>query len=121
MNEISTVAIDLAKNVFQLHGVNTRGGGLLRRQVKRAQLPAVLAQLPRCTIAMEACGGAHHWGRVCRSLGHEVLLISPQFVKPFVKGNKTDRNDAEAICTAALHSNMRFVPVKSIEQQQILA
>ncbi len=121
MNEITTVAIDLAKNVFQLHGVDVRGGVVLRRQVKRAQLPAVLGRLPRCTIAMEACGGAHHWGRVCQALGHEVRLISPQFVKPFVKGNKTDRNDAEAICVAALQPRMRFVALKNVEQQQILA
>ena len=101
MGEITTLGIDLAKNVMQLHGVDGRGVTVLRRQLRRAQLPRVLAQLPACTVAMEACAGAPEWGRRSQAFGHQVRLIAPQFVKPFVKGNKTDRNDAEAICEAA--------------------
>jgi transposase len=121
MNEITTLAIDLAKRVFQLHGVNAHGVCVLRRQVRRAQLMRLINQLPPCTVAMEACGGAHEWGRRIQALGHRVRLISPQFVKPFVKGNKTDRNDAEAICEAAQRPGMRFVALKTVEQQQVLA
>jgi transposase len=121
MNEIMLLGIDLAKNVFQLHGVDARGVCQLRRQVRRAQLLRTIAQLPRCTIAMEACGGSHDWGRRFQALGHEVQLIAPQFVKPFVKGNKTDRNDAEAICEAAQRPGMRVVALKTVEQQQVLA
>jgi transposase len=121
MNEITTLAIDLAKQVFQLHGVDARGVCVLRRQVRRAQLLRLIAQLSPCTVAMEACGGAHEWGRRIQALGHQVKLIAPQFVKPFVKGNKTDRNDAEAICEAAQRPGMRFVALKTVEQQQVLA
>jgi transposase len=121
MNEITMLAIDLAKIVFQLHGVDARGVCVLRRQVRRAQLLQLIAQLPPCTVAMEACGGAHEWGRRIQALGHRVKLIAPQFVKPFVKGNKTDRNDAEAICEAAQRPGMRFVALKTVEQQQVLA
>ena len=121
MNEITTLAIDLAKQVFQLHGVNARGACVLRQQVRRAQLLRLIAQLPPCMVAMEACGGAHEWGRRIQALGHQVRLIAPQFVKPFVKGNKTDRNDAEAICEAAQRPGMRFVALKTVEQQQVLA
>jgi transposase len=121
MNEITTLAIDLAKNVFELHGVDARGACVLRRRVRRAQLLAVLNQIPPCTVAMEACGGAHHFGRQAQALGHRVRLIAPQFVKPFVKGNKTDRNDAEAICEAAQRPGMRYVALKSVEQQQVLS
>jgi transposase len=121
MNEITTLAIDLAKRVFQLHGVNAHGVCVLRRQVRRAQVMHLINQLPPCTVAMEACGGAHEWGRRFQALGHRVRLISPQFVKPFVKGNKTDRNDAEAICEAAQRPGMRFVALKTVEQQQVLA
>jgi transposase len=121
MNEITMLAIDLAKSVFQLHGVDERGVCVLRRQVRRVQLLRLIAQLPPCTVAMEACGGAHEWGRRIQGLGHQVRLIAPQFVKPFVKGNKTDRNDAEAICEAAQRPGMRFVALKTVEQQQVLA
>lgn len=121
MNEITLLAIDLAKQVFQLHGVDARGVCVLRRQVRRAQLLRLISQLPPCTVAMEACGGAHEWGRRIQGLGHQVKLIAPQFVKPFVKGNKTDRNDAEAICEAAQRPGMRFVALKTVEQQQVLA
>lgn len=121
MNEITLLAIDLAKQVFQLHGVDARGVCVLRRQVRRAQLLRLIAQLPPCTVAMEACGGAHHWGRRIQGVGHRVRLIAPQFVKPFVKGNKTDRNDAQAICEAAQRPSMRFVALKTVAQQQVLA
>jgi transposase len=120
MSEITTVGLDLAKNVFQLHGVDRHGHQRLSRQVKRAQLMLTIARLPPCTIAMEACAGAHHWGRRMVDLGHTVKIISPQFVKPYVKGNKTDRNDAAAICEAAGRPDMRFVPIKTIDQQQVL-
>lgn len=121
MNEITTLAIDLAKQIFQLHGVDRRGMCVLRRQVRRAQLLRLMAQLPPCTVVMEACGGAHEWGRRIQGLGHQVKLIAPQYVKPFVKGNKTDRNDAEAICEAAQRPGMRFVALKTVEQQQVLS
>jgi transposase len=121
VDEITTLAIDLAKSVFQLHGVDDRGVAVLRRQVRRGQLLSVLAQLPRCLVAMEACASAHYWGRQIQALGHQVKLIPPQYVKPFVKGNKTDRNDAEAICEAALRPNMPRVALKSEEQQAVLS
>ena len=120
MNEITTVGLDLAKNVFQLHGVDRHGHQRLARQVRRPQLMNAVAQLPQCVVAMEACAGAHYWARRIEALGHTAKIISPQFVKPYVKGNKTDRNDASAICEAASRPDMRFVPIKSIDQQQIL-
>ena len=113
MREITTLAIDLAKRVFQLHGVDARGVCVLRKQLQRAQLLSFLAQLPVCLVAMEACGGAHHWGRHIAALGHRVKLIAPQYVKPFVRGDKTDRNDAQGICEAALRPGMPEVAVKS--------
>jgi transposase len=116
--ELKIVGIDLAKSVFHLHGVNARGKALLRKRLSRAQLLPFLANLPRCTVAMEACGNAHYWAREVERLGHQARLISPQFVKVFLKSNKNDRNDAEAICEAAARDSMRFVPVKSIEQQE---
>ncbi|VVE47487.1 IS110 family transposase [Pandoraea soli] len=116
---ISFLGIDVAKNVFQLHGVDASGKITLRRRVARSQLMEVILRLTPCTIGMEACGSAHHWAREFAKLGHAVRLISPQFVKPFVKGNKTDSNDAEAICEALQRPSMRFVPVKSIEQQDV--
>jgi transposase len=121
MGEIKVLAIDLAKSVFQLHAVDGRGGVKLRKQVRRAQLLSTLARIPRCTVAMEACGSAHHWGRRIEALGHEVNLTPARYVKPYVKGNKTDCNDAEGICEAAQRPNMRFVPVKSEEQQGAMA
>jgi transposase len=113
------LAIDVAKNVFQLHGAGVDGAVMLRRRLMRDQLADFVGKLPPCQIAMEACASAHHWARRFRSLGHEVRLISPQFVKPFVKGSKNDGNDAEAICEAMQRPSMRFVPVKSVEQQDI--
>ena len=117
MSEITTVGLDLAKNVFQLHGADATGRAVLRRKLRRGQVLEFLAGLPRCTVAMEACGGAHYWGREIGKLGHEVRLIPPAYVKPFVRRQKNDAADAEAICEAAQRPNMRFVPVKSEEKQ----
>ena len=119
--KITSVGIDLAKNVFQLHAVDERGKTVLRRQLRRDQMAAFFANLPPCLIGMEACGSAHHWARTLQSFGHTARLMSPQFVKPYVKSNKNDVADAEAICEAVARPNMRFVPVKSVEQQAVLS
>jgi transposase len=117
------VGVDLAKNVFQLHGVDRSGAAVWKRRLNRAKwLDALLAQTePGCEIGMEACAGAHHWARELQSRGYTVRLIPPQFVKPYVKSNKNDANDAEAICEAMSRPNMRFVTVKSVVQQDIQA
>jgi len=117
---ITQVGIDLAKVVFQVHGVDARGKVLLRKQLKRQQMILFFTQLSPCLIGMEACGGAHFWARRLTELGHTVKLISPQFVKPYVKTNKNDVADAEAICEAVGRPNMRFVPIKNTEQQALL-
>jgi transposase len=119
--KIKAVGVDLAKNVFQIHGVDERGRVLVRKQLKRSQVASFFANLPACLIGMEACSSAHHWARKLQSLGHTVRLIAPQFVKPYVKTNKNDVADAEAICEALLRPNMRFVAVKTIDQQALLA
>ena len=119
--KITAVGIDLAKNVFQVHGVDERGKAVLRKQLKRAQVALFFGNLPACVIGMEACASAHHWGRTLQRLGHTVRLMAPQFVKPYVKTNKNDVADEEAICEAVSRPNMRFVPIKSIEQQAILS
>ena len=119
--KIMTVGIDLAKNVFQVHGVNEHGKTILRKQLKRDQVATFFAIMPQCLIGMEACGSAHHWARKLRDLGHDVRLMAPQFVKPYVKTNKNDVADAEAICEAVGRPNMRFVPIKNIEQQAVLS
>src|SRR5665213_2253128 len=119
--KITTVGIDLAKNVFQVHGIDERGKAVLRKQLRRAQVALFFGNLPACVIGMEACASAHHWGRTLQRLGHTVRLMAPQFVKPYVKTNKNDVADAEAICEAVSRPNMRFVPIKSIEQQAILS
>ncbi len=118
---ITRVGIDLAKTVFQVHGVDEKGKSVLRKQLKRAQVLEFFANLQRCLIGMEACGSAHYWARKLSALGHEVKLMAPQLVKPYVKSNKSDRNDAEAICEALGRPNMRFVPIKHPEQQALLA
>jgi transposase len=107
----------LAKNVFQIHGVDKRGKTVLRKQLRRDQLVSFFANLPACLIGFEACGGAHHWGRKLQALGYTVRLMAPQFVKPYIKSNKTDAADAEAICEAVSRPSMRFVPLKNVEQQ----
>jgi transposase len=118
---VATVGIDLAKSVFQVHGASEHGKTIFKRQLKRDQLITFFANLQPCLIGMEACGGAHHWARKLKSLGHDVRIMAPQFVKPYVKSNKNDAADAEAICEAVTRPNMRFVPVKNIEQQSVLA
>jgi transposase len=117
----TTIGIDLAKNVFQIHGADARGKAVLKKALKRAQMAAFFANLPPCLIGMEACGGAHYWARKLQALGHTVKLMAPQFVKPYVKTNKNDATDAEAICEAVTRPTMRFVPIKNGEQQAVLA
>ncbi len=116
---ISVLGIDIAKNTFQLHGAGSAGNPKLRKRLSRNKLAAFVANLPRCLIVMESCGGANYWARVFQSSGHSVKLISPQFVKPFVKTNKNDANDAQAIVEAASRPSMHFVPIKGVEQQDI--
>ncbi len=108
MGNITLLGIDLAKAVFQLHGVDERGKKMISKKIRREKLLPFIANLPACRIVMEACGGANYWARRYQALGHEVQLISPQFVKPFVKTNKNDQNDAEAITEAASRPSMRF-------------
>ena len=110
---ITTIGIDLAKNVFQVHAVDERGKVLLRKQLRRDQMATFFVNLPPCLIGMEACGSAHHWARKLQGLGHTVKLMAPQFVKPYVKTNKDDAADAEAICEAVARPNMRFLPIKT--------
>jgi transposase len=105
------------KDLFQLHGADASGRRVLRRRLRRGEVVAFFARLPPCLVGMEACPSAHHWARELRALGHEVRLIPPQYVKPFVKTNKNDAADAEAICEAVVRPTMRFVPVKTVEQQ----
>jgi len=119
--EITTIGIDLAKHVFQIHGIDSKGKAVLKKQLRRDQLAAFIVQLPPCLIGMEACGGAHFWARKFQQMGHQVRLMAPQFVKPYVKSNKNDRADAEAICEAVGRPNMRFVAIKNTEQQAVLA
>jgi transposase len=119
--KITTVGIDLAKVVFQIHGVDSRGKTAVRKQLKRSEMSSYFARLEPCVIGMEACGSAHHWARRLQEFGHIVKLMSPQFVKPYVKTNKNDMADAEAICEAVTRPNMRYVPVKTVEQQAILS
>jgi transposase len=118
---ITTVGIDLAKNVFQIHAVDAQGKKLVNKPLKRDQMAAFFVNLPPCLIGMEACGSSHHWARKLASFGHTVKLMAPQFVKPYVKSNKNDAADAQAICEAVARPNMRFVAVKNIEQQSVLS
>lgn len=119
--KITTIGIDLAKNVFQVHGVDARGKTVLKKQLKRDQVARFFINLEPCVIGMEACGSAHHWGRKLQAMGHTVRLIAPQFVKPYVKSNKNDVADAEAICEAVGRPSMRFVPIKTVDQQAVLS
>ena len=121
MKKITTIGMDLAKNVIQVHGVDERGKAVLKKQLKRHQVASFFANLPACRVGMEACGSAHYWARKLEKLGHMVKLMAPQFVKPYVKTNKNDAADAEAICEAVSRPTMRFVPVKTGEQQAVLA
>jgi transposase len=119
--KITTVGFDLAKNVFQVHGVDERGHAVVKKKLKRAQVATFFANLPSCLVGMEACGSSHYWARKLQEFGHTVRLIAPQFVRPYVKANKTDAADAAAICEAVGRPDMRFVPIKSIESQALLA
>ena len=121
MNEISTIGLDLAKNVFQLHGVDSSGQVVLKRQLRRAQVEKFFSGLAPCLVGIEACGSAHHWARVIGRYGHEVRLMPPAYVKPYVRRNKNDGRDAEGCCEAVSRPTMRFVPVKSVAQQATLA
>src|ERR1022692_3882298 len=112
--------MDLAKNVIQVHGVGARGNAVFKKPLKRSQVLSFFVNVPPCLIGMEACGSAHHWARKLERLGHTVKLMAPQFVKPYVKTNKNDAADAEAICEAVGRPNMRFVPIKNTEQQALL-
>ncbi|XAG70582.1 IS110 family transposase [bacterium 19CA06SA08-2] len=118
---VKTIGIDLAKAIFQIHGVNEHGKCLFNKPLKRAQMISFFANLPPCLIGMEACSSAHYWANKLQGLGHTVKLMAPQFVKPYVKTNKNDAADAEAICEAVGRPNMRFVPMKSSEQLAVLA
>ena len=119
--KITTVGIDLAKNVIQVHGVDDQGKAVLKKALKRDQVAPFFANLPPCLIGMEACGSAHHWARKREAFGHTVKRMAPQFVKPYVKTNKTDAADAEAIGEAVGRPNRRFVPLKNGEPPALLA
>jgi transposase len=116
-----TIGLDLAKNVFQVHGVDDRGVAVLRKRLSRTQVVPFFANLPPCLVGIEACGGAHFWTEKLQELGHTVKMMAPQFVKPYVKTNKNDMLDAEAICEAVSRPTMRFVAVKNAEQRSMLA
>ncbi|MCF2924242.1 IS110 family transposase, partial [Pseudoalteromonas sp. DL2-H1] len=121
MNNVSTLSIDLAKNVFQLLSFDKQGNKCFSRRLDRAKLLQTLTQLPACNVVMESCSTSHYWGRYCLQAGHQVQLIPAQHVTPFVRGNKNDKNDCMAIYEASLRPNIRFVPVKTEHQQAILA
>ena len=117
MQQITTVGLDLAKQVFQVHGAEANGSPVISRKLRRGEVLAFFKKLSPCLVGMEACGGAHYWAREIIKCGHDVRLIPPSYVKPFVKRGKTDAADAEAICEAVIRKTMRFVPVKSADQQ----
>ena len=120
MEQPTTIGIDLAKTVFQVHGVDAAGAAVVKRKLRRGQVLEVFARLDPCLVGMEACAGAHYWARELTALGHEVRIMPPSHVKPYVKRGKTDAADAEAICEAVTRPTMRFVPVKSAERQAAL-
>jgi len=114
---IIRIGLDTSKHVFQIHGVDENEQAVLRRQIRRSEVAKFFAKLPPTRIGIEACGASHHWARALRALGHEVVLLPPQYIKPYVKRGKNDKIDAEAICEAMSRPTMRFVPVKTTEQQ----
>ena len=117
MSEITTIGLDLAKHVFQVHGIDAQGTTVLRKRLRRGQVLAFFSRIPRCVVGLEACATAHYWARELGALGHEVRLMPAQYVKAYIKRNKHDAADAEAICEAVQRPTMRFVPVKTAEQQ----
>ncbi|KRR10771.1 transposase, partial [Bradyrhizobium jicamae] len=118
--QVSTIGVDLAKNVFQVHGVDSAGKVIITRQLRRKQVIDFLSKIPPCLVGMEACGTAHHWAREVSKLGHTVRLMPPSYVKGYVKRSKNDAADAAAICEAVTRPSMRFVPIKSADQQALL-
>src|SRR6202166_2249844 len=120
MQTITTIGFDIAKSVFQIHGVDASGQVLIRSQLKRRQVSAFFEKLPSCLVGIEACASSHHWSRQIKALGHTVRLMPPAYVKPYVKRQKNDAADAEAICEAVTRVNMRFVATKTPEQQSCL-
>src|ERR1700756_1482563 len=120
MGEVSTIGLDIAKSVFQVHGVDVAGAVLIRKRVSRAKVLEYFGELPPCLVGIEACPSAHHWGRELQALGHTVKLIPPSYVKAYLKRSKNDANDAAAICEAVTRPSMRFVPIKTKEQQTAL-
>ncbi|MER9732966.1 IS110 family transposase [Mesorhizobium sp. M0217] len=120
MEKVSTIGLDVAKHVFQVHGVDAQGAVVVRRKLRREDVVAFFTSLPACLIGIEACATSHHWARVLTALGHEVRLMPASYVKPYVKRQKNDASDAEAICEAVTRPTMRFVPTKSEEQQSVL-
>src|SRR5215472_14565181 len=120
MGEVSTIGLDIAKNLFQIHGVDADGTVVIRKRIGRARILEFFADLPPCRVGMEACATAHQWARELRKLGHDTRLMAPTYVKAYVKRGKNDAADAAAICEAVTRPSMRFVPVKSVEQQSAL-
>ena len=120
MHTVTTVGLDIAKSVFQVHGIDAQGNVIIRRQLKRRHVLAFFQKLPRCLVGIEACASSHHWSRELQALGHSVRLMPPAYVKPYVKRQKNDAADAEAICEAVTRANMRFVETKTAEQQSCL-
>src|SRR3979411_1589392 len=120
MGEVSTIGVDIGKGVFQVHGVDADGAGVIRRRVGRARVLELFADLQPCLVGMEACATAHQWARELKKLGHDTRLMPPTYVKAYVKRGKNDAADAAAICEAVTRPSMRFVPIKSVEQQSAL-
>ena len=119
-NDIALVGLDIAKSVFQVHGAAADGRAVLRRRLRREEVEPFFRGLPPCRVGLEACPGSHHWGRLLRGMGHDVRLLPAQYVRPYVKTNKNDAADAEAICEAMTRPTMRFVPIKEAVQQEVL-
>src|SRR5881409_863607 len=120
MQAVTTIGLDIAKMVFQVHGVDAEGKVIIRRKLKRRYVAAFFQKLPLCLVGIEACGSSHHWSRELKALGHTVRLMPPAYVKPYVKRQKNDAADAEAICEAVTRANMRFVETTTPEQQSCL-
>jgi error-prone DNA polymerase len=119
---IATIGLDTAKSVFQVHGIDNGGKVVLKRKLRREEVIPFFEKLPACTVIIEACGAGHHWARVLRGLGHDAKLVAPEVARPYVrKGKKNDAADAAALCAVAMHPDLRFIPVKTVEQQAVLA